>query len=97
MDKKKEIKQEVVEETKPETNFKTVAEIYTEALKGMAVVVYHLHRSTGQNMRSIVRNVVASDKFLTSRDLAPGLVWCEDRAIEGCAQNFVLNYKYGEN
>lgn len=61
MDEKKELKQEVVEETKPETNFKTVAEIYTEALKGMAVVVYHLHRSTGQNMRSIVRNVVASD------------------------------------
>lgn len=46
---------------------------------------------------AMVGNVVASDKFLTSRDLAPGLVWCEDRAIEGCAQNFVLNYKYGEN
>ena len=44
-----------------ENNLKTVAEIYEEGLKNLSIVVYHINQATGQDIRALVKNVVAKD------------------------------------
>ena len=61
----------MTEETK--SNLKTVAELYKEGLSSLALVVYHLHKSTGQNIRSIVRNMVAKDILTAVEKNKPSL------------------------